>query len=150
MKDKQKIFLNKLSYPVTQEIDGIRFLVCHGSPDNINQYLYPDNNVIFELFKKYINKIDIVVLGHTHYQAKWEVGPLNIINPGSVGQPRSGEFNPNRVKEKCRAEWAMYDTKTMKFDFRNTFYDGSNLIKQIEKLDPEIIFLKNVLLRDLD
>lgn len=147
---EQKEFLNNLSHPIKHEIEGYRFLVCHGSPENINQYIYPDNSNILKIFQKYVNEVDVVILGHTHFQAKWTIDSLNIINPGSVGQPRSGTYNPRTKKDKLRAEWVLFDLKIKQFDFRTTFYDGSNLIEQVEKLDSDYAFLKNVLLRGLD
>lgn len=148
--EKQNILLNDLSHPVKYEINGFRFLICHGSPENINQYLYPDNNIIFEVFEKYVSEVDIIVLGHTHFPAQWQMGSLNIINPGSVGQPRSGVFNGNRSGKKARAEWVLFDSDTMIFDFRTSIYDASNVINQVEKFDPKLVFLKNVFLRGLD
>lgn len=147
---EQKKLLNNLSHPVKHEIEGYRFLICHGSPENINQYIYPDNSNILEIFKNYKNEFDVIILGHTHFQAKWTLDSLNIINPGSVGQPRSGTYNPNSKIDKLRAEWVLFDLKTKQFDFRTTFYDGSNLIEEIEKLDSNVVFLRNVLLRGLD
>ncbi|MEX3010163.1 metallophosphoesterase [Hoeflea sp. TYP-13] len=59
-------------------------LIAHGSPSNVEEYIYPDTPIDF------LSKLrqDYLVLGHTHHPMKQKAGELTVINPGSVGQPR--------------------------------------------------------------
>ena len=68
------------------KIDGITLAMFHGSPWNIEEYIYPDHNS----FARFVGlKEAIVVLGHTHWPMLHAVpgGPL-VVNSGSCGQPR--------------------------------------------------------------
>ena len=50
-----------------------------------------------------------------------------VLNPGSVGQPRDGDD---------LAKWAIIDTITKKIIFKKTKFNSTNLIKKINKYDP--------------
>jgi len=65
-------------------------LMVHGSPtNNLFEYVHPATHE--HLFNGYLkkNKVDIIVLGHTHIPFTWKGKNGIVINPGSVGQPRS-------------------------------------------------------------
>ncbi len=145
--DKKKIdFLITLPHPLPLEIENTKFLLCHGSPWDIEKYIYPDNNIKeLKQFDEFVDSYDVIILGHTHYQKMWEYGSMLIINPGSVGQPRSGKESVNDYH--ARAQWGIFDTQTKSYEHRTTFYDASHLMKQILEHDPDLPFLKNVLLR---
>ena len=80
-----------------------------------------------------------MILGHTHYPfiKKAEDGRM-IINPGSVGQPRD---------KNSSASWAIVDFMTGAVDLRRTRFKSQELIKEIEKRDPSLPYLKDVLVR---
>jgi len=62
--------------------------VFHGSPwDALNEYIYPTDDV--DRFKDLPWKY--VLLGHTHYAMHKKIKDVQIINPGSCGQPRDGK-----------------------------------------------------------
>jgi putative phosphoesterase len=84
-------------------VDGLKFLIVHGSPwDELEEYVYPD----YPFFEKFYSvAADVVILGHTHYPMIKEIGDKLIINPGSCGQPR--DYDP-------RASFAIFDTSTRK------------------------------------
>ena len=50
-----------------------------------------------------------------------------ILNPGSVGQPRDGDY---------LAKWAIIDTKTKKIIFKKTKFNSTSLVKKINNYDP--------------
>jgi len=56
------------------------------------EYVYPSTHT--DLFDYYLKKVhaDVMALGHTHMAFQWrgDSGGL-VFNPGSVGQPRSGD-----------------------------------------------------------
>jgi putative phosphoesterase len=83
-------YLSRL--PVTESIklDGIRFHLVHATPrDPMDEYLADEP----DLWRTRLAGIeaDIVCVGHTHVQFHRNLGPCQILNPGSVGQPRDGD-----------------------------------------------------------
>lgn len=79
-------------FPVTNfiELDGTRFHMVHGTPkDPMDEYLGYDPKG----WEKRVQSIetDFVLCGHTHKPYHLELENCQILNPGSVGQPRDGD-----------------------------------------------------------
>lgn len=119
------------------DIDGMKIRMCHGSPKNIDQYLYPDTAL--DLLKSFEEiGVDIVFFGHSHYPMIYLGGNTIVINPGSVGQSRLiGGV----------AQWGIFNTKNKVYTPRNTKYDVSSLVELVRQIDPHNEYLKTVLLR---
>lgn len=137
-------FLEKLKrIPQILEIENV-YLV-HGSlRDPIEEYLinYYSVYASFELMEK-----KIAFFGHTHLAGaflysekereiyyvnfvnggdlKLEKGYKYLINPGSVGQPRDGNW---------KASYAIYDTKLNMVHFRRVDYDVEEIQKYMQNL----------------
>lgn len=137
LSQEQIDFLISLPITVNSEIAGRRFLLCHGTPWDADQYAYPDmpENVKNRLFSL---PDDLIVYGHTHYQAKWECEGKIVVNPGSVGQQR------DRIPGAC---WALWDTGTHVVSLHREAYDVTSLLAQIRMNDPELDYLSRVLTR---
>ncbi|MFM9951272.1 MAG: metallophosphoesterase family protein [Saprospiraceae bacterium] len=120
------------------EVDNINILMCHGSPWDPNMYLYPDTQ------KSTLNRAcssgtDIVLIGHSHYQFAYSYLGTTLINPGSVGQSRqTGGL----------ADWAVLDTENGAIQLLSTPYDTSELIKEVFRIDPSNVYLRDVLVRN--
>lgn len=119
------------------QIGDSRILLCHGSPWDTDQYVYPNAPVAL-LERCAEQKFDLVLLGHTHYPMKHQVGRTLLVNPGSVGQPRNGVQG---------AHWALYDTDTHTVDFHVEPYDMTALISECQRRHPDLPYLSEVLLR---
>jgi len=114
--------------------DG-KILICHGSPWDNYEYVYPDaNNISLDRYKKL--NVKWVIQGHTHYSMHKELGDVTLINPGSVGQPRNN---------KPGAHWALLDTKLNKVIFLCEQYDIKKVVKESLKRHLEIPYLANIL-----
>ncbi len=98
---------------------GRRIVLVHGSPIDIEEYVYPDAAVP-ELLE--VIEGNVLVLGHTHIQFKKEYAQGIIINPGSVGQPRDG--NPD-------AAFAILDTASGKVELKRVSYDIEKVIEDM-------------------
>lgn len=145
--NSQLDWLFNLQHPVRHRVCERRILLSHGSPWDINCYLYKDTiKNHMELFKKFIPDYNLIVLGHSHYQFIEKIDDLSIVNPGSVGQPRSGNSAGINNNE-ARAEWATYCCLTEQIELKTTFYSPNAILKKIEKYDNNLPYLKNVLLR---
>lgn len=121
-------FLRKL--PVRQlftDEAGRSYLLIHGSPRApLDEYLFPwlpDSE--FRAVLSYVKQDDLLV-GHTHVPMLKEIAGRRIINPGSVGQPRDGDW---------RASYALIDTETQKIEFHRVEYDVQEAVRKIIKAD---------------
>ena len=143
-----EIAINKLNENSLKEImsldekkliikDNLRFELCHGSPWDLNLYIYPDSDL--EVLKKCAsNNIDFVFMGHTHYQFIFEYNNTLVVNVGSIGQ--------NREKGGI-ASWALVNTKNKTLIFKQTRYNTEQVIKEAKQYDSNIPFLWEVLIR---
>ena len=121
-------------------IDNYKVLLCHGSPWDLEFYLYPDakQQTVDKMFR-HDPDFNILVYGHTHYPVIWEQDKKVIINPGSVGQPRDHNIS---------ASWAIWDTTKNDVNFFREQYDANPVIEMCKKYDPKINYLINVLMRE--
>ena len=133
-----------------------RYLLCHGSPENIESYI---GNMFqakrtFNLLKKQFTRIRICFFGHTHFQKLWtcdhrgkvttikplpsslSLDPDNsyLINPGSVGQPRQGDN---------RAHYLIFDADREEVQFMAVAYDIARAQNKILRARlPEYLALR--------
>lgn len=73
------------------KIAGMRFVVTHGAPGDINRYVMPGLTDLEAEGLLARADADVLVLGHTHKPFHRTVEGGHLINPGSVGQPRDGD-----------------------------------------------------------
>lgn len=135
--EEQLDMLCNLPHPAQVAIDGRRLLLCHGTPWDNNEYVYPDADAAL-LVRCASPGIDMVILGHTHYPMVREIGATMIVNPGSVGQPR------NRTPG---AQWALYDSVTLTVSLRCESYDHCAVAEEARRRHPNHPYLSNVLER---
>ena len=121
----------------TLEFGKRRLLLCHGSPSDTDQYLYPDCSD--EALAPYATiGVDLVICGHTHYPMLRSVENTLFLNPGSLGQPRNGQPG---------AHWATIDTRDLRITHRISPYDSSALVSECRHRHPELPYLHEVLTR---
>lgn len=126
-----------LPHPLGLDFGSCNILLSHGSPNNVDLYIYPDtldSNLKDCLMPNY----DFIVMGHTHYPMHKIIDGIHLVNPGSVGQPRNR--NPG-------AQWAILDTETRNIEFRNEPYDRTSLILDCKKRHPDLTYLAEILER---
>ena len=123
--------ISKLPSKKEVEIDAIKFLLCHGSPLNKDQYIYPDTTkeILNDIEP---NNVDYVFMGHTHYPMVYMGKRVMMINVGSVGQSRTiGGI----------ANWGVFDTENKVYIPQNTPYEVSRLEKELkEDMEKEYLF----------
>jgi len=129
--------IEQLPHPLTISSADGDALISHGSPENIDRYVYPDSKLDF------VNGSDFsrnrwIVMGHTHYPMEAVKDDILFINPGSVGQPR------NRVPG---AHWALLNTEKDDVTFFNTQYDHRAVANEARRRCPELPYLERVLVR---
>ena len=62
-----------------------KIVICHGSPERINEDLTPDRENSFASIRRC--KADYILCGHTHVQSIFTVDQKTVWNPGTVGLP---------------------------------------------------------------
>lgn len=116
--------------------NDLRIGIFHGTPeDDLEGRLYPDKPVLNpEEYQQY----DIVILGHTHCRmVRWEGNTL-VVNSGSLGQPRDGNGYG----------FAVVDAGSRQVEFLNVEIEQALLYEQIDRYDPQLKKLKEVLERN--
>ncbi|MDY6940968.1 MAG: metallophosphoesterase family protein [Cyanobacteriota bacterium] len=121
--------------PMSLRLDNLCFV--HGSPNSQHEYLLPSMDGFAALERVLSTDADVLFCGHTHvpYVRSLEDGTLTvrvresgkdesetqfktplkqIINAGSVGEPRHGRPN---------ATYVLYDTDTAQVELREVPYD---------------------------
>ncbi|PLV60397.1 metallophosphoesterase [Thermotoga sp. KOL6] len=122
-----KDFLRTLPKRLSFEVEGVRFLLVHGSPLNeLLEYVKPTTSA--KRLKEIIESVEenIVVNGHTHLpMTKWVGGKL-ILNPGSVGRPKDGD---------SRASYIIVEVNkgVVWFEFVRVSYDVKKTVEKIVK-----------------
>lgn len=121
--EENKAWLRTFAPEVRFEADGNRYLLVHGSPRRMNEYLYEDKPV--ETFARIAAgaDADVIVCGHTHKPYDKRVGETRFVNVGSAGKPKDGD---------PRACWALLDTAAESVEFRRVVYDIERAARAIE------------------
>ncbi len=137
LSSKELKYLTDLPHPLILNIDNKNISLAHGSPIDINDYLYPDSDFTS---CDWIVKMDcnIFICGHTHYPMKKVVGSKILLNPGSVGQPRN---------KGSAAHWVLYDTSNQHFEFKTENYDTHDIIEWAKDTNPNLPYLHKVFTR---
>jgi putative phosphoesterase len=100
-------YLHSLPRELRLEAAGVKLLVTHGSPESIDEHIYPDTPAERLKTLSDISKADVIIVGHSHEQLWRQVNGASFVNPGSVGRPGDGKpqaayailkFNPLKVE----------------------------------------------------
>ena len=127
-----------LNLPESTEISlgDCSFYLGHGSLDSVDEYLYPDADIV-KLRENYSSK-KVTVFGHTHYPFIHSIDDKYLVNPGSVGQPRDiGGL----------ACYAVLDLSNMAFIFKRKSFDIEQIIKAAKKTNPDLEYLWKIMSR---
>ncbi|MDP1797066.1 MAG: metallophosphoesterase family protein [Planctomycetaceae bacterium] len=113
-------FLARLPVTQTLQLDGRTFHLVHATPrDPLDEYLTNDPKAWSSRLKDV--EADYVCVGHTHVPMHLELARCQVINPGSVGQPRDGD---------PRAAYAVIENGRL--EFRRVEYDIDRAIQQMQ------------------
>ncbi|MBI4581666.1 MAG: metallophosphoesterase family protein [Planctomycetes bacterium] len=95
-------WLARLPLSLRWEIDGVHFMVTHATPINpLHDYRLTPKGCDAILDEVAGNvQADVLVVGHTHFPMIRRHGDLQIVNPGSLGQPLDGDVR-DRIEEAC-------------------------------------------------
>jgi len=126
-------FLKRL--PLEFQLQEYKIAAFHGSPWNpLEEYIYPDTPT----YKFESTPYEVLFLGHTHYSMDIQHKRVRIINPGSAGQPRDGNW----------PSYAIYDTDKKQHKIRKIAYNIEELVQEIHRLEEKNEYLITVLYRN--
>jgi putative phosphoesterase len=119
------------------ELNDMPISLCHGSPLDVNEYIYPDSDLSKLSWLPDITS-QLIICGHTHYPMLREWNEKKILNPGSVGQSRNGI---------AKAHWVLFDTEERTFKFMIEDYNINIILDAVRAIDPTNLYLQKVLTR---
>lgn len=104
------------------ELDGLRFYLTHASPyNNLYGYLFSTEAEMVSRDRN-LSDYSYIIVGHTHFPMMYK---SRILNPGSAGQPRDGNWMP---------WYATLDTEDMEIRYRRFKYDNGKTIDALKQL----------------
>jgi len=130
-------YLQQLPLRRTVERDGKKFYLCHAAPSD-PLYSYCSENS--ERWAHEVQEIeaDYLLVGHTHIPFIRKQGSTTIVNPGSLGQPKTGK------SDACYAIWCddHFELKQFAYPFNETLRKVEQLpVSQEVKRDLEAVLV---------
>ena len=103
-------YLRSLPVQRQTEVDGARFYLVHATPTNP---LFGYCTSVASQWEEEVHWIDsdFLLVGHTHTPFVRRVGKTTVINPGSVGQPKTGRHYA------CYAVWENGDVVLQEYEY---------------------------------
>jgi len=98
LKKEQKEFLRALPLKLELNRQGTHFYLCHAKPSDPLYGYCPEQS---EEWVKELDRTnaDVLLVGHTHTPFVRQIGDRLVVNPGSLGQPKTGK------SDACYATW---------------------------------------------
>lgn len=122
------MYLEKLSDNAVLVLNGVKIAVHHGAPFDEDFYVFED--MVDESLLEY-DTVDVLILGHTHIPFIKQFKNGVVLNPGSVGQPRDGDW---------RASVCIADFEEQRYEIFRVEYDVQTVAKKIsEESLPSIL-----------
>jgi len=126
LSEVQKQFLRALPLKKDRDIEGLRVVLCHALPsDPLFAYCLRDSDRWESELEQ--TNADVLLVGHTHVPFIREFGTRIVVNPGSLGQPKTGS---------PAARYAVWETSlgTRGFELRAFHYPFERTIAKIDAL----------------
>jgi putative phosphoesterase len=136
-----RIFLKNLPrhFAIDFEHQGekFKFLMVHGSPRKINEYLFQDRDAQSLLRIMAYGHADIMAFGHTHkpYHRVLDNGDgtfRHAINIGSVGKPKDGDNRACYAILTIDSDTSMRNPESIRVEFIRVAYDVESIATAVE------------------
>ncbi len=120
--EKDLQFFKSLSVKEELEFDNLPpITICHGSPQNVNEKLLPDNENTLRIMEN--NPNDYILCGHSHIQGKIEHNGKTVLNPGSVGVSLHSNGKAQFMILKGSRDMWDYEFISLEYDIENVIAD---------------------------
>jgi len=121
--------LRDLPTSVSTEVNGMSCFLVHGSPrDHLIGRLEPASSPMALREAAESRSEDCILCAHTHIAMDTNVGDTRIVNIGTVGQPRDGDYRAQCMVIEdggIRFERVEYDLDALEHDYRQSPLDES-------------------------
>jgi len=119
-------YLRELPLTRVLERDNHRFSLCHAIPSNPLYGYCPEDS---DLWPAELERVDaeFLLVGHTHTPFIRKIGSKTIVNPGSLGQPKTGKADA------CYAVW-----EEGNFQLKQFAYPVERALQRIEQLPLQV------------
>lgn len=129
LSEDEHAYLAALADDIRIEDEGLRVLLCHGSPRRINEYLMPDRPEHHLARLADDAAADVICFGHIHVPYDRELRAadgrtVHFISDGSVGRPKDGD------PRACWAEITL-DSGDVLTRFRRVDYDAEAVASHV-------------------
>lgn len=98
LKKEQKEFLRQLPLNLELKRQDTHFYLCHAKPSDPLYGYCPQQSEEWISELERVNA-DVLLVGHTHTPFIRQIGDRFVVNPGSLGQPKTGKADA------CYATW---------------------------------------------
>lgn len=129
-------YLQQLPLHRTVERDGKSFYLCHATPSDPLYGYCPAESDRWSAETDAINA-DYLLVGHTHTPFIRQVGKTTVVNPGSLGQPKTGK------PDACYAVWSDDHFELKQFSY--PYYETLQKLRRLEVSDDVKRDLETVL-----
>lgn len=136
--DEHKNFLKTLPEKKEIEVEGVKFLLVHGSPRRNNEDILP--TITMEALNEMLEKTsqDVILCGHTHIPCGIQTeNKQTVVNDGSVGRPFTDEAKASYLiitveNKKCLFEHQLieYDNVSVAQKLANRDFIGADKLSQ--------------------
>jgi len=124
----QKDYLRQLPLHMELKRGNTRFYLCHAKPSDPLYGYCPEDSKEWPLELNHVDR-DVLLVGHTHTPFIRHVGSRMVVNPGSLGQPKTGK------PDACYAVW-----DKGKFELKSFPYDVDETVGRIQALAfPKVV-----------
>ena len=119
LSDEQKAFLRELPLTADRTVEGRRFFLCHAVPSDPLYRYCPPESPAWAMEAGRVDA-DVIMVGHTHLPFQATLGGRQVVNPGSVGQPKHG------FPQACYAAW-----EDGQFLLKSRSYDTAETVRKL-------------------
>lgn len=134
LSDADLDWLVNLPQTKTVHVNNLKILMCHGSPENPDDYIYPDAKLT-RLDNCVTREHDYILMGNTHYPFVCMRQNTLLLNPGSVGQPRDiGSL----------ASFATINVLNGAVMLHRVVFDVASVKAMVKNIDINIPYLSNI------
>jgi putative phosphoesterase len=128
----QKHYLRNLPLHVETQREKVRFYLCHAVPsDPLFGYCEAES----PRWQQEVESVgaDVILVGHTHVPAMRFFGPCVVVNPGSLGQPKTGS---------PEARYAVWEDG--KFDLKSCPYPVEEAAAKVRSMPIDAVLRKEL------
>ena len=136
--ESEKLFLKNLPAQKGVNIDGVSFLLVHGSPRKNNEDILADTPL--ENIEKMVENVNeqVILCGHTHIPCGFQTkNKKTIVNVGSIGRPFTPEAKScyliiDVIDGKCvfQHKFVKYDNKKASEKLKKRAFNGAELLAE--------------------